>query len=42
MRRLLEGSGLRRLAAMIVKEMWAVLRDPQARLVLFVPPLMQL
>ncbi|MDF2381876.1 ABC transporter permease [Nostoc ellipsosporum NOK] len=42
MRRLLQMSGLRRLAAMIVKEMWAVLRDPQARLVLFVPPLMQL
>lgn len=33
---------MRRLLAMIVKEMWAVLRDPQARLVLFVPPLMQL
>lgn len=33
---------MRRLFAMIVKEMWAVLRDPQARLVLFVPPLMQL
>jgi len=33
---------MRRLWAMIVKEMWAVLRDPQARLVLFVPPLMQL
>ncbi|WP_342248689.1 ABC transporter permease [Sphingomonas sp. OTU376] len=42
MRRLLEGAGLRRLVAMIVKEMWAVLRDPQSRLVLFVPPLMQL
>lgn len=42
MRRLLERAGLRRLAAMIVKEMWAVLRDPQSRLVLFVPPLMQL
>lgn len=39
---LFEGAGLRRLWAMIVKEMWAVLRDPQARLVLFVPPLMQL
>jgi len=33
---------MRRLLAMIVKEMWAVLRDPQSRLVLFVPPLMQL
>lgn len=42
MRRLFEGAGLRRLVAMIVKEMWAVLRDPQSRLVLFVPPLMQL
>lgn len=42
MGRLFEGAGLRRLWAMIVKEMWAVLRDPQARLVLFVPPLMQL
>jgi len=42
MRGLFEGAGLRRLWAMIVKEMWAVLRDPQARLVLFVPPLMQL
>jgi ABC-2 type transport system permease protein len=42
MRRLLEMSGLRRLVAMIVKEMWAVLRDPKSRIVLFVPPLMQL
>lgn len=42
MRRLLEISGLRRLVAMIVKEMWAVLRDPKSRIVLFVPPLMQL
>ncbi|NYT41494.1 ABC transporter permease [Sphingomonas sp. R-74633] len=33
---------MRRLLAMIVKEMWAVLRDPQSRIVLFVPPLMQL
>ncbi|MHA6718047.1 ABC transporter permease [Sphingomonas sp. RS6] len=31
-----------RLWAMIVKEMWAVLRDPKSRVVLFVPPLMQL
>lgn len=42
MRRLVEISGLRRLVAMIVKEMWAVLRDPKSRIVLFVPPLMQL
>lgn len=33
---------MRRLLAMIIKEMWAVLRDPQSRIVLFVPPLMQL
>lgn len=33
---------MRRLVAMIVKEMWAVLRDPKSRIVLFVPPLMQL
>jgi ABC-2 type transport system permease protein len=31
-----------RLRAMIVKEFWAVLRDPRGRIVLFVPPLMQL
>jgi ABC-2 type transport system permease protein len=42
MRRLFRGAGLRRLWAMIVKEMWAVLRDPKSRVVLFVPPLMQL
>ena len=28
--------------AMIVKEMWAVLRDPRARLILVVPPILQL
>lgn len=33
---------MRRLYAMIVKELWAVLRDPKSRVVLFVPPLMQL
>lgn len=33
---------MRRLWAMIVKEIWAVLRDPRSRIVLFVPPLMQL
>ncbi|WP_404333612.1 ABC transporter permease [Sphingomonas sp. MMS12-HWE2-04] len=33
---------MRRLLAMIVKELWAVLRDPKSRIVLFVPPLMQL
>lgn len=42
MRGLFERSGLRRLWAMIVKELWAVLRDPKSRIVLFVPPLMQL
>lgn len=31
-----------RLRAMIVKEFWAILRDPRARIVLFLPPLMQL
>jgi ABC-2 type transport system permease protein len=31
-----------RLWAMIVKEMWAVLRDPKSRIVLLAPPLMQL
>jgi len=31
-----------RLRAMIVKEMWALLRDPKSRIVLIVPPLMQL
>lgn len=33
---------MRRLRAMIVKEMWAVLRDPKSRIVLVVPPLLQL
>jgi ABC-2 type transport system permease protein len=33
---------MRRLRAMIVKEIWAVIRDPRARLVLVVPPLLQL
>lgn len=31
-----------RLVAMIVKELWAVLRDPRGRIILFVPPLLQL
>lgn len=31
-----------RLRAMIVKELWAVLRDPRGRIILFVPPLLQL
>lgn len=31
-----------RLRAMIVKEIWAVLRDPKTRIVLVVPPLLQL
>ncbi|WP_116134568.1 ABC transporter permease [Tropicimonas sp. IMCC34043] len=30
-----------RLLAMIVKELWAILRDPRARMILIVPPLMQ-
>lgn len=33
---------MRRLRAMIVKEIWAVLRDPKSRLVLVIPPLLQL
>lgn len=33
---------MRRLHAMIVKEMWALLRDPKSRIVLVVPPLLQL
>jgi ABC-2 type transport system permease protein len=33
---------MRRLRAMIVKEIWAVLRDPKSRIVLVVPPLLQL
>jgi len=33
---------MRRLRAMIVKEMWAALRDPKARLTLIMPALMQL
>jgi ABC-2 type transport system permease protein len=31
-----------RLRAMCVKEFWAILRDPRSRIVLFVPPLLQL
>ena len=31
-----------RLRAMIVKEIWALLRDPKGRLILFVPPVIQL
>ncbi|MBV9930061.1 MAG: ABC transporter permease [Alphaproteobacteria bacterium] len=33
---------MRRLRAMIVKEIWAVLRDPRTRIVLVVPPFLQL
>src|SRR3954469_12964829 len=33
---------MRRLRAMIVKEIWAVLRDPKTRIVLVVPPFLQL
>jgi ABC-2 type transport system permease protein len=32
----------RRLRAIILKELWAVLRDPRARITLIVPPIMQL
>ncbi|HKX79306.1 MAG TPA: ABC transporter permease [Novosphingobium sp.] len=31
-----------RLRAIVVKEMWAILRDPRARLILIAPPLMQM
>jgi ABC-2 type transport system permease protein len=31
-----------RLQAMVIKEMWAILRDPKSRAVLIVPPLIQL
>ena len=31
-----------RLRAMIIKEFWAILRDPRSRMVLFLPPLLQL
>lgn len=31
-----------RIVALIVKEMWAILRDPRARVILVVPPLVQL
>ncbi|MBK5264826.1 MAG: ABC transporter permease [Alphaproteobacteria bacterium] len=31
-----------RLRAIIIKEFWAVLRDPRSRIVLFIPPLLQL
>jgi len=33
---------MRRLRAMIVKEMWALLRDPKSRAILIMPPLLQL
>jgi ABC-2 type transport system permease protein len=33
---------MRRLAAMIVKESWALLRDPKSRIILVLPPLLQL
>lgn len=33
---------MRRLRAMIVKEAWALLRDPKSRIILVVPPLLQL
>jgi len=31
-----------RLRAMVVKELWAILRDPRARIILFLPPIVQL
>ena len=31
-----------RCRAMIIKEMWAVLRDPRSRIILIVPPILQL
>ncbi|MBS0579485.1 MAG: ABC transporter permease [Proteobacteria bacterium] len=31
-----------RLQAMVVKELWAILRDPRARIILIVPPIVQL
>lgn len=33
---------MRRLTAMIVKESWALLRDPKSRIILVLPPLLQL
>lgn len=36
------GARFIRLRAMIVKEIWALLRDPKSRIVLIVPPLIQL
>ena len=33
---------MRRLRGMIIKELWAVLRDPKSRIVLVMPPLLQL
>lgn len=36
------GARFTRLQAMIVKELWALLRDPKARIVLIMPPLIQL
>ena len=31
-----------RLLAIIIKELWAVLRDPRGRIILVVPPILQL
>ena len=33
---------MQRLKAIIVKEIWSLLRDPKARIVLVLPPLIQL
>lgn len=38
----MNAAALGRLWAIIVKEIWAVLRDPRARIILIVPPFMQL
>lgn len=38
----MSGIRLTRLRAMIVKEFWALMRDPKSRTVLIIPPLMQL
>jgi ABC-2 type transport system permease protein len=36
------GASMSRLLAMIVKELWVVLRDPRGRIILFVPPILEL
>lgn len=39
---MISSASFTRLFAMIVKELWAVFRDPRARITLFAPPLLQL